>query len=197
MDLNPKEKLISEINEKIKICKLCDLYKIRKNAVPGEGNINSKIMLIGLGPGKDEDIQGRPFVGAAGKFLNELLNLVGIKREEVYITNVVKCIPPNNKPNEHQIFICTSNYLDKQIEVIKPRLIITLGEIATKYIFEKNGKKFVNMSVHGKIFEFKNYFVLPMFHPASALYNPSLKEKIINDWLKNKEFIKRFTISIE
>lgn len=195
--MDSKEKEINEIAEKIKICELCELYKLRKNAVPGEGNINSKIMIIGLGPGKDEDIQGRPFVGAAGKFLNELLNLVGIKREEVYITNVVKCIPPNNKPSEKQIFICTSNYLNKQIEIIKPRLIITLGEIATKYIFEKNGKKFVNMSVHGKIFEFKNYFVLPMFHPASALYNPSLKEKIINDWLRNKEFIRRFRSGLE
>lgn len=196
MDLNEKKKIIEEISKKIKICNLCELHKIRKNAVPGEGNVNSKIMIIGLGPGREEDIQGRPFVGAAGKFLNELLSIVGIKREEIYITNVVKCIPPNNKPTEKQVFICTSNYLDKQIEIIKPRLIITLGELATKYIFEKNEKKFVNMSVHGKIFEFKNYFVLPMFHPASALYNPKLKETIINDWQKNREFIRNFLSSL-
>ncbi|MEM5820869.1 MAG: uracil-DNA glycosylase, partial [Candidatus Aenigmatarchaeota archaeon] len=151
---------------------------------------------IGLGPGKEEDLQGRPFVGAAGKFLNELLEMVGIKREDVYITNVVKCIPPNNKPSDKQIAICTSLYLDNQIELIKPRLIITLGEIATRYIFEKNGKKFVNMGVHGKVFEFKKYFVLPMFHPASALYNPNLREIIISDWLKNKDFIRSFLSSL-
>lgn len=196
MDLSEKTKFFEEITEKIKNCKLCELYKQRKNAVPGEGNINSKIMIVGLGPGKEEDNQGKPFVGAAGKFLNELLAIIGIKREDVFITNIVKCIPPNNKPNEKQISICTSYYLDKQIEIIKPKLIITLGEIATKYIFEKNGKKFLNMSVHGKIFEFKNYFVLPMFHPASALYNPNLKETIIKDWIKNKDFIKNFLSSL-
>jgi len=191
-----KEKLIKELENQIKVCQKCELHKLRNNAVPGEGNVNSKIMLIGLGPGKEEDLQGRPFVGAAGRFLNELLARVGIKREDVYITNVVKCIPPNNKPTEKQIAICTSLYLDKQIEIIKPKLIITLGEIATRYIFEKNGKKFINMSVHGKVFEFKNYFVLPMFHPASALYNPNLREIIINDWEKNKEFIRNFLSSL-
>ena len=187
-----KDKLLEEIANQIKSCEKCELYKLRKNAVPGEGNPNSKIMLIGLGPGKEEDKQGRPFVGKAGKFLDELLSIVGIKREEVFITNIVKCIPPNNMPSENSIRICTSLYLNKQIDIINPKIIITLGEVATKYILEKFGLKYNGMNKeHGKIYNIKslkyNLKIICMFHPASALYNPQLKEIIINDWKKIKD----------
>ena len=192
-----KEVVIKEIEEKIRNCKACSLWKNRRNAVPGEGNIYSKIMLIGLGPGKQEDLEGRPFVGAAGKFLNELLEIVGINREKVYITNIVKCIPPFNRPTENQIKICTSLYLEKQIRIISPKLIITLGEIATRWIFQKFNLKYTSMSkLHGKVFEVSTIngkiTIISMFHPASALYNPQLKEVLKEDWKKVKNVIERF-----
>jgi len=187
-----KSSILKDLNEKILNCKECELFKNRRNAVPGEGNLNAKIMFIGLGPGREEDIQGRPFVGAAGKFLNELLEMVGLKREDVYITNIVKCLPPNNQPSEESIKKCTSLYLDKQIEIIRPKIIVTLGEIATKYILEKFNIKYVSMNYHhGKIYKVRNLNteieIVCMFHPASALYNRELRDVIINDWKKWKE----------
>lgn len=187
-----KSEIISKLNEKIKNCQKCELYKNRKNAVPGEGNINAKIMFIGLGPGKSEDEEGRPFVGKAGKFLDELLEIVNLKREDVYITNVVKCIPPNNMPTEESINTCTYLYLNHQIETINPKIIVSLGEIATRYIFQRYNLKYLNMNEHhGKVYNVNNLKgkvkIICMFHPASALYNPELKEIIINDWKNLKE----------
>lgn len=189
------KRFLSEINEmrnefenKIKNCKACELYQYRKNAVPGEGSFNSKIMIIGLGPGKEEDLQGRPFVGRAGMFLNELLEMVGLKREEVYITNVVKCIPPNNMPTENSIKVCTELYLKKQIELINPKIIIALGEIAVRYLLENfTNVKYTSMNdLHGKVFNVNslkfNFKIVCMFHPASALYNVELKNVIKKDW---------------
>ena len=177
---------IKELNEAIKKCKKCDLYKHRKNAVPGEGPENAKIMFVGEAPGRFEDIQGKPFVGAAGKLLNEILQISGIKREEVYITNIVKCRPPNNRdPTEDEIKKC-SPYLDLQISLIKPKLIFTLGRHSSRYLIEKFGGKFPSISsTHGKVFKFNtligNFYIIPVYHPAAAIYNPVLKNSIIED----------------
>jgi DNA polymerase len=185
-----KNEKLEEIVEEIKACRKCSLWKTRKNPVPGEGNINAEIMVVGLGPGFNEDRLGRPFVGRAGKFLDELLTLIGIKRKEIYITNVIKCFLPDNIATNEQIKACTP-YLDKQLATIKPRIIITLGNVATSYILKKFGLKPINISkVHGKIFEVNSLLgkikIIPMYHPATALYNPRMKEILRKDW-KNIE----------
>lgn len=191
--MNKREELKS-IEEEIKVCRKCSLWKTRNLPVPGEGNPDAEIMLIGLGPGKEEDRQGRPFVGAAGKFLNELLALAGLKREEVFIGNVMKCFLPRNVATEEQIKACTP-YLDRQIEIIKPKIIITLGNVATSYILQKFGFKPQPISkIHGKVFKVSRLFqqlkIIAMYHPATALYNPRMKEVLREDWKRVKELLK-------
>lgn len=173
------EKLILEI----KNCRKCDLWKQRKNPVPGDGNINASIMFIGEAPGYWEDIKGKPFVGSAGKLLDEILRKSGINRSEVYITNIVKCRPPENRdPNEREIEACHI-YLDRQLNLIKPKIIVTLGRHSTSYIFSKAGLRFTSISeVQGKIYRVNilgmNVYLIASYHPAAALYNFKLKEEI-------------------
>lgn len=176
---------IEELKKKAEGCKKCDLWKNRRNIVFGEGPENAEIMIIGLGPGYYEDLYGKPFVGAAGKFLNKLLELANLKREEVYITNVIKCYLPDNKPTENQIEICTSNYLDEQISLLNPKVIIALGNIAVNYLFNKFKLLVKPMkNIHGSFFKASSLLIIPMYHPASALRNPSLKTILIEDWKK-------------
>ena len=181
---------LDEIKEQVENCRKCKLWKNRNKPVFGEGPENAKIMLIGLAPGYHENLEGRPFVGAAGKLLNKLLNLAGIKREEVYITNVIKCYLPNNIASEEEIKACAP-YLDKQIELIKPKILILLGKVAVEYIFNKFDLKIAPMKkLHGKIFKISTLFnqlkIIPMYHPAAALRNPGLKNLVENDWKKIK-----------
>jgi len=189
------EKELEKLSLQIKSCNKCPLHKSRKNAVPGEGNWKSKIMFIGEAPGFNEDEQGRPFVGRAGKLLEEFLSSIGKKREEVFITNVVKCRPPNNRqPEEEEIKICTSLYLDKQIELIKPKLIVCLGNVSANYIFKKFGLKFESMNKqHGKIFSVSNLFlqtkIIATYHPAAILRNQNLMPVAKADWEIIKEVI--------
>jgi DNA polymerase len=184
---------LEKLSSQIKVCTSCPLHKSRKNAVPGEGNWKSRIMLIGEAPGFNEDEQGRPFVGRAGKLLEEFLNSIGKKREEVFITNVVKCRPPNNRqPEEDEIKICTSLYLDKQIELIKPKLIVCLGNVSANYIFKKFGLKFESMNkTHGKVFSVSNLFIqtkiIATYHPAAILRNQNLMPIAKADWEIIKE----------
>jgi len=123
---------LQEIAEQVRNCRKCDLWKTRKNAVPGEGNPHAEIMFVGEAPGENEDIEGKPFVGAAGKLLTKLITeVLGLKREDVFITNVVKCRPPQNRdPTEEEMTAC-SPYLRMQIDIIKPKLIVTLGRHST------------------------------------------------------------------
>ena len=194
MTINTAKSLkVKEIEKEIKVCSKCPLHKTRKFPVPGEGNIDAKVMLIGLGPGYHENLKGKPFVGAAGKFLDELLQLAGLKREEVYITNVIKCYLSDNKPTEEEIEACTP-YLDRQIKIIKPKIILTLGNVSTSYILKKFGFKTESMwKIHAKVFQISNLLlqtqIVPMYHPASALYNPRMKVTLREDWrtLKNIE----------
>ncbi|MFX1521058.1 MAG: uracil-DNA glycosylase family protein [Promethearchaeota archaeon] len=180
-----------ELKEQVENCKKCELWKGRTKPVFGEGPDYAKIMLIGLGPGYHEDKQGLPFVGAAGKLLNELLSSAGLKREEVYIANIIKSYLPDNKATKEQITACTP-YLDKQMEIIKPKIIILLGNVAVKYIFEKYQLPLASMrDLHTKTFIISTLDfsakVIPMYHPSAALRNPGLRDIIIEDWVKLKE----------
>lgn len=177
---------LKEIENEVKNCRKCPLYKTRKFPVAGEGNPDAKVLLIGLGPGYNENLQGKPFVGAAGKFLDELLELAKLKREEVFITNIMKCYLPSNVAKEEEIKVCTF-YLERQIQIIKPKVIITLGNVATSFIFNKFGLKVQNIGkIHGNRFRVRNLFlqaeIIPMYHPAAALYNAGMKEVLRKDW---------------
>ncbi len=192
MALLNKEDVLRQIAEEILNCKKCPLWQHRNKAVPGEGNANAEIMFIGEAPGYHEDIQGRPFVGAAGKLLTQLITSLGLKREDVYITNVVKCRPPNNRdPRPDEIAAC-SPYLDKQMKVISPRIIVTLGRHSTLYLFSKAGIDISGISqVRGRLFNLTlndfNVIVIPTYHPAAALYNPRLRDALERDF----KFIKK------
>ncbi|MDW8033669.1 MAG: uracil-DNA glycosylase [Nitrososphaerota archaeon] len=194
--MNEFEKSFSEAMQ----CKKCRLWENRTNVVFGEGDLNSKIMLIGEAPGLNEDKEGRPFVGHAGKILNEkLLKIVGLERKDVYITNVVKCRPPKNRePFEDEIDACFP-YLNIQIQFIKPKLIITLGNIATATLFKKFNLKLTPMSqIHGKVFSVITLShgkikIIPSYHPATTLYNPRVLSLMMEDWKQIGEIIKSFT----
>lgn len=183
--INQKIKKYLDFEERCKKCKKCALRKTATQVVVGDGIVNSEIMLIGEAPGKNEDIQGIPFCGAAGKFLNELLKEAGIKRENVYISNILKCRPPNNRdPLDFEIECCRA-WLDEQINIINPKILVLLGRFAM-------GKFFPNFKIsqaHGKAFkkEGKIYFI--MFHPAVALYNGSYRQVLIDDFKKIKKII--------
>lgn len=168
----------SLLRQKVQACRLCRLHKTATQPVFGEGNERSEIMFVGEAPGRQEDLQGKPFVGAAGKFLNEMLAEIGLNREDVFITNIVKHRPPENRdPLPDEIKAC-SPYLDAQIKIIKPLLIVTLGRHAMNYFLPD----LIISQVHGKPKRVKSGQVfLPLYHPASALYNGALRQTHIND----------------
>lgn len=171
--------ILQEIAAQVAVCEACSLFHSRKNAVPGEGNPNSEIMFIGEGPGFHENEQGRPFVGQAGKFLDELLKEAGYIREQVFIANVVKCRPPGNRdPLPDELAAC-GRFLDRQIDAINPCVIVTLGRVSMGK-FLPNAKI---SEVHGKTFWVQDRLIVPMYHPAAALHQPSLKPTVIEDFL--------------
>ena len=181
------EEELARIGEEVRNCKKCELWKTRKNPVAGEGSFHPKVMFIGEAPGFNEDAEGRPFVGRAGKVLDVALEAIGLERREVYITNVLKCRPPGNRdPKPEEIRKCTP-YLDRQVSLLKPNIIVTLGNFATSYILEKFGFKADGIGkVHGKIFEVSNLLlrakILPMYHPAVILRNSNLFENFMEDF---------------
>lgn len=174
---------LDSLNEKIRKCTKCPLSKTRKNPVCGEGSCRAKLMFIGEAPGVEEDLQGRPFVGEAGRLLSSLIEKMGFKRENVYITNTVKCHPPGNRdPFEEEISVCF-DYLKKEIEIISPHVIMTLGKVATYVLMGTKGKiKDVQISkLRGKVFYYNNIPVVPTFHPAYLLRNRKYKWLTWND----------------
>jgi uracil-DNA glycosylase family 4 len=171
---------LEAIAEEVKVCTKCKLYKGAKNAVPGEGPADAEIMFIGEGPGFHEDRQGRPFVGAAGKFLEELLGYIDLKREQVFIANVVKHRPPGNRDPEADELEACAGYLERQIKAINPKVIVTLGRYSMARFFP--GAKI--SSIHGQAKKVDGRVVVAMFHPAAALHQPSLKQAIIEDFKK-------------
>lgn len=174
------------VASEVRSCTLCGLAAGRKHAVPGEGPAQAEIMLIGEGPGFHEDQQGRPFVGPSGQFLNELLASAGYKREQVFITNVVKCRPPGNRdPLPDEIQAC-SQYLDRQIALINPKVIVTLGRFSMAKWFP--GQKI--SAIHGKAKRIGGRVVVAMFHPAAALHQQSLRSAIEEDFRRLPEIVK-------
>jgi DNA polymerase len=171
---------LRELAIQIGACQKCDLAKTRTRAVPGEGNPNADIVFIGEGPGFHEDQQARPFVGQAGKFLDELLASIGLKRSDVFICNVLKCRPPGNRdPLPTEIAACKP-WLDTQIETIKPRVIVTLGRFSMSRYFPGQAIS----KIHGQARKFGDMTVVPMYHPAAALHQASLRKTIEYDFQK-------------
>lgn len=174
------EETLREVAIEVSTCSKCNLCKGRTRAVPGEGNTDANILFIGEGPGFHEDKQGRPFVGPAGQFLDELLESINLKRADVFITNVVKCRPPNNRdPLPEEIDAC-DNYLDRQIAAIKPQVIVTLGRYSMAKFF---GNEKIS-SIHGRARKKDGYICIAMYHPAAGLHQASLKDVIRNDFKK-------------
>lgn len=184
--MNSKE-ILEQVAGEVSVCTKCVLHYSRKIAVPGEGPVNSRIMFIGEGPGFHENEQGRPFVGAAGKFLEELLEKIGMKRTDVFITNVVKCRPPANRdPLPEELESC-SDYLDRQIQAINPKVIVTLGRYSmARYL--PNAKI---SEVHGQAMRVRGRLIVPMYHPAAALHQGSLKPVLERDFSLLPELIAR------
>ena len=194
--MTKKEELI-KIEKAIKTCKLCPLAKDRIHAVPGAGNFDADIVFIGEGPGAKEDKVGEPFIGAAGKFLDEMLDSIKLKRSDIFITNVVKCRPPNNRdPLPDEVAVCTENYLWKQLELIDPKIIITLGRHAMHRFLPTDRK--ISQD-HGKLFELKSpktgraFNILPLYHPAAALYNGGMRETLLEDFQRIPLIIKKLS----
>ena len=182
------DKIRADIIEK-HICP--ELAATAKNLVMGDGNINAEIVFIGEAPGKNEDEQGLPFVGAAGKFLNEMLSAAGMDRRDVYITNIVKYRPPNNRdpsPDEKAAFW---PYLLKQLQIIEPKVVITLGRHSMEYFLQ--GMKIGQIHGQPKRIQFGDHkiVIIPLFHPAAALYNGGLRQTLIDDFLRVPEVISK------
>lgn len=181
------ETRLADIASEIRQCQDCPLGRTRKNPVPGAGPATAEIMCIGEGPGHHENEQGLPFVGASGKFLTQLLEEGGVPRNSVFITNVVKCRPPGNRdPQPNELQAC-SRYLDRQIEVIDPLIIITLGRFSMARYFDNARIS----SIHGDASWHGGRLIVPMYHPAAALHQPKLRSVIAHDFARLNEMIER------
>ncbi len=176
---------LEALHEQIRVCPLCRLSESRKHAVPGDGSPNAAIMLVGEAPGFHENEQGRPFVGAAGRFLEQLLASINLSRDQVFITNIVKCRPPDNRdPRQDEIEAC-SGYLERQIELVAPKLIVTLGRFSMQLAYQG-----VTISkVHGQPKRVDDIVYLPMFHPAAALHQSRYRSLIEQDFAKIPEIL--------
>lgn len=178
---------LDQIKAQVEGCRRCPLAETRTNVVFGDGNSNARVMIIGEAPGKNEDLQGVPFVGAAGKYLDELLGIAGLARDEVFIANVLKCRPPSNRdPRPEEIQACTP-YLREQTRTINPEFIVTLGNFSTKFILKTD----VGITrLHGTLQRAGRFKVFPIFHPAAALYDGSKREALENDFATLGELLR-------
>jgi len=182
--------------ECIEFCKKSSLYKEGTFPVFGEGSLNAEIMLVGEAPGYNESITGKPFCGASGKILDELLESAGLKREDIFITNIVKLRPPNNRNPTKEEIKQFSHFLDKQIEIINPKMICTLGNFSTGYILERfNLKDKIQgiSKIHGQIFNVSTLLgiikIVPLYHPAVAAYDANMKDTLKQDFLVLKKLV--------
>lgn len=174
------EETLAQLAKEVSVCTKCALHESRKKSVPGDGPADAEIMFIGEGPGFHENEQGHPFVGASGKFLDQLLAQAGVTRADVFIANVVKCRPPDNRdPSTDELAACDT-YLETQIKTINPSIIVTLGRISMGKFF--SGVKI--SAVHGQMQKVGERYVIPMFHPAAALHQSALKPAILADFAK-------------
>lgn len=179
----------SALEKRILECQRCPLSRQRTQAVPGEGSLTADLMFVGEGPGRDEDIQGRPFVGRAGQLLTKIIQAMNFRRQDVYITNVVKCRPPNNRnPQRAEVEQC-QGYLIEQIEMIKPRVIVTLGRVATDFFIKSRASM---TSLRGEFHEFRSIRIMPTFHPSYLIRNENnraLKKMVWEDMKKVMAFL--------
>ena len=170
---------LESLKHEVEQCRKCPLWEGRTHAVFGEGNPHASILLVGEAPGRQEDLQGVPFVGAAGKYLDELLDIAGLTRDDIFIANVLKCRPPSNRdPKVEEIQEC-ADYLRDQTRLIHPEIIVTLGNFATKFIL-KTDRGITGL--RGTPVQLGSFIILPMFHPAAAIYDRSKKELLENDF---------------
>lgn len=178
---------LEELRQNCSNCKRCKLCTTRQNIVFGVGNENANVMFIGEGPGGDEDRQGEPFVGKAGQLMNKAFDIVGIKKIDVYIANIVKCRPPHNRdPEDDEIMACM-DYLRKQVMIIKPKIIVLLGRIALQNIL---GKEYKITAARGNWIEKKGIMYMPTWHPAALLRDETKKIEFLNDLKQVVEYIK-------
>jgi len=192
--LNHLDLTLDTLKEHVIKCILCDLSKNRTHSVPGFGNIKDKIMFIGEAPGKNEDQNGVPFIGSAGKILDIALLEGGLNRNDVYITNVVKCRPPNNRvPTDKEIQICTSNYLKNEITLVSPKIICILGATALKSLlgYENMGK------YRGRLLKVDSHKYFITYHPAATIYNSKLKQIFFDDINKLSRIVREDTNTLE
>ncbi|WP_165062444.1 uracil-DNA glycosylase family protein [Adlercreutzia sp. ZJ154] len=183
---------LDEIRQSVSQCRSCPLVDGRTNVVFGEGSPNARVLIVGEAPGKNEDLQGRPFVGAAGKYLDELLGVAGLRREEVFIANVLKCRPPGNRdPRPEEIEACAP-FLREQTRTINPEYIVTLGNFSTRFIL-KTDRGITGL--HGQLHMAGRFKVFPVFHPAAALYDSKKREALENDFVTLGQLLKSETIN--
>lgn len=170
---------LDEIRDSVRACRACELCNGRTNVVFGDGPEDARVLIVGEAPGKNEDEQGLPFVGAAGKYLNELLGYAGLSRDDVFIANVLKCRPPGNRdPRPEEIEQC-ADFLRGQTKLIDPEFIVTLGNFSTKFIL-KTEKGITRL--HGQLHQTGKFKVFPVYHPAAAIYDRSKKEALEQDF---------------
>jgi uracil-DNA glycosylase family 4 len=193
MDLKEKQDKINKLRGQIALCTRCELHSTRTNTVPGEGDVNADIMFIGEAPGRNEDLKGKPFVGRAGDIFDKLLNSIGLTRDEIYLCNILKCRPPSNRnPLASEISACVGS-LDLQIKLVNPKVIGTLGNFATTYVFEKFQIPPAKISsVAGTVLDAETPFgpkkIVPVFHPAVATYNVHKTDLLLSHFQAFKSF---------
>ena len=179
---------LETLRQQVHSCRKCPLHATRRNVVFGAGNPAAPLMFIGEAPGRDEDLQGKPFVGAAGRLLREALKQVGISLEDVFIANILKCRPPKNRdPDPEEIAMCLP-YLKSQIELIQPRFICTLGKFASQNILSTTQGI---TALRGRTFPLENAQVLPTYHPAACIYRPGWKEQFLQDLQKLRALLQQ------
>jgi len=188
-DFSSKQAVFESLQERILHCQRCPLSKSRKNVVVGEGNLNAELMFVGEAPGREEDIQGKPFVGRAGQLLTKIINAMHFNRKEVYITNVIKCRPPENRnPNMDEIERC-KGYLFEQLRIIKPKVIVTLGNVPSHFFIQS---KLGITALRGDLYDFDNIKVMPTFHPSYLIRdegNRLLRKMVWEDMQKVMAFL--------
>lgn len=181
MTRQEKEQALTELTQRMNTPEKCPLFATATNVVPGEGNPDADILFIGEAPGRNEDELGRPFVGAAGKFLDQLIGLIGLKREDVYIANIIKHRPPGNRDPLPDEIAAYAPWLEEQIKILNPTLIVTLGRFSMEYLL---GPGHSITKIHGQPKRRKGRVVIPMYHPAAALYRGDLRPVLAADFAK-------------
>jgi DNA polymerase len=187
MNADERQKQMHRLDEGIRICVKCPLHKSRTHAVPGEGPVPADVFIIGEGPGAKEDRQGRPFVGPSGMLLVRLLEVAGLNRQEVYITSCVKCRPPNNRtPHANELDTCQANWLNPQLDLVNPRIIVLLGKVAISQVLQEEGGL---RYLHGRVIQRDGRQYLPTYHPAAAFRVPQMRISLEEDMVRLRQLL--------